>query len=696
MTTIIQEVIQLNVAFDNVPIRKCTMDDQPCVSVLDIIGALTYTEAKGVWRTIRTQFPELKKATKSFRFTGSRDTPVANADVILEIIFKIPGAKAREFSATAAQTFIKTLNPTHEFISELEDRAHALERRDVDARIGVFETLNNENTFSIVPRCHVDTSLYIRMRLPDEYLCESTYGKQLTIDIFKFGITYSVNGRNAQYMKDKDNGYMVFSFHCSSRKEATIVEDILKLNLSSATVLGSREYVDVSAVAKLLGCDYEPGSYTSYANVAQHLYAYMLKFVHFIWPTNSHMYGHYYEIVSDNATLVRNTEDDSVKVHSELSFRCNVIDKKLATVFQLTPESCQGVEIVPEVEVPDTPEVASSSSSTSENDVVVENTIVEVDIPRPEPIIEQPRSNLVISRDRNGKEDVYIHSTRASQETLVGQQSFSRKYLNKGRLLDNKHWRNAGRQYWTPTQEVQHDPNVVETLSDVKIQTISAEGVVKIYESERSAERMMRLSATDRKVLKDAIRSNLSFAGVTWSTVRDPDVWGSWFDDTTDVATLVVRNRDSEPGLVAQRTDTGHNGRCSGKIIGQDLTTGIETVYDSIHHAASRFKVHDGTISSRVDKPHQINGCGLRSFTADTRWTPLNLRPDSDVAKVDSRFIVKLDKNGVILDMYQSATSAAKLSGVDRSDIMKFVSQDELSSWRFATHEEIWNFTPIV
>jgi hypothetical protein len=60
-------------------------------------------------------------------------------------------------------------------------------------------------------------------------------------------------------------------------------------------------------------------------------------------------------------------------------------------------------------------------------------------------------------------------------------------------------------------------------------------------------------------------------------------------------------------------------------------------------------------------------------------WTPPNLRPDSDVAKVDSRFIVRPDKNGVISTCI-SATSAAKLSGVDRSDIIKFASQDELSS----------------
>jgi hypothetical protein len=61
---------------------------------------------------------------------------------------------------------------------------------------------------------------------------------------------------------------------------------------------------------------------------------------------------------------------------------------------------------------------------------------------------------------------------------------------------------------------------------------------------------------------------------------------------------------------------------------------------------------------------------------------------------VDSRFIVRPDKNGVILDMY-ATSSAAKLSGVDRSDIIKFASQDELSLGDLRP-EEIWNFTPIV
>jgi hypothetical protein len=154
MATVIHEVIQLSSAFDNASIRKCIVDDEACVSVIDIIRALTFAEAKGVWRAIKNQYPELKQATKSFKFhgVGSRDTPVANANTILEIIFKIPGAKAREFSTTAAHTFIQTLNPTREFINELEDRARVLEIGDVDVdgQLSVFQASNNVNTYSIL------------------------------------------------------------------------------------------------------------------------------------------------------------------------------------------------------------------------------------------------------------------------------------------------------------------------------------------------------------------------------------------------------------------------------------------------------------------------------------------------------------------------------------------------------------------
>jgi hypothetical protein len=88
------------------------------------------------------------------------------------------------------------------------------------------------------------------MRVPDEFLMETDYVKQLTLDVIKFGITYSVNSRNGQYARDRDNGYMAFSFHRPSRKEAQIVEDIMRYDFSKIAVLNSYEYVDTTAAPR--------------------------------------------------------------------------------------------------------------------------------------------------------------------------------------------------------------------------------------------------------------------------------------------------------------------------------------------------------------------------------------------------------------------------------------------------------------
>jgi hypothetical protein len=135
------------------------------------------------------------------------------------------------------------------------------------------------------------------MRVPDEFLMETV--KQLTLDV-KFGITYSVNSRNGQYARDRDNGYMAFSFHRPSRKEAQIVEDIMRYDFSKIAVLNSYEYVDTTA-APILGVEFDSTSYDSYVGVAQALYKYMLRLVHTVWSRNSHMYGYSYDIVANNS-----------------------------------------------------------------------------------------------------------------------------------------------------------------------------------------------------------------------------------------------------------------------------------------------------------------------------------------------------------------------------------------------------------
>jgi hypothetical protein len=50
---------------------------------------------------------------------------------------------------------------------------------------------------------------------------------------------------------------MAFSFHCPSRKEAQIVEDIMRYDFSKIAVLNSYEYVDTTAVAEILGVEFQ-------------------------------------------------------------------------------------------------------------------------------------------------------------------------------------------------------------------------------------------------------------------------------------------------------------------------------------------------------------------------------------------------------------------------------------------------------
>jgi hypothetical protein len=175
--------------------------------------------------------------------------------------------------------------------------------------------------------------------------------------ILKFGLTYYLHGRDGQYGRDIDNGYMLFGIQCADRKQAKIIEDILIADFSEAAVLGSREYVDVAIVSSILGCEYEPDSYASYISVAQQLYAYILQRIHMLWPRTSHMYGCSYDIIVDNSTLVRSTEDNSVVMHSDLSFRCNIIDAARALQLGLIKEQ-------PSPEVDEAPVIREVHPST--------------------------------------------------------------------------------------------------------------------------------------------------------------------------------------------------------------------------------------------------------------------------------------------------------------------------------------------
>jgi hypothetical protein len=339
------QIVKLGETFGLQEIRNYTHDGRTYASVLDAFSAVSGTP-KQTWDRFKKSYPEVLVDVHSHQFPGprQRQTPVAEGPVIIEMILKLPGAKAREFSSTAANAFIQALNPTREYIDALTDRADELESGAVSGpEVLVTTSANVINRFTR-NRSHDETTVYIRVRKPEEFTVPSEYVKQLTLMILKFGLTYYLHGRDGQYGRDIDNGYMLFGIQCADRKQAKIIEDILIADFSEAAVLGSREYVDVATVASILGCEYEPDSYASYVSVAQQLYAYILQRIHVLWPRTSHLYGCSYDIIVDNSTLVRSTEDDSVVMHSDLSFRCNVIDEARALQLGLVkPQPVQEV-----------------------------------------------------------------------------------------------------------------------------------------------------------------------------------------------------------------------------------------------------------------------------------------------------------------------------------------------------------------
>jgi hypothetical protein len=73
-----------------------------------------------------------------------------------------------------------------------------------------------------------------------------------------------------------------------------------EVRLLKIAVLNSYEYVDTTAIAAILGVEFD--SRTIRTSGAQALYKYMLRLVHTVWSRNSHMYGYSYDIVANNST----------------------------------------------------------------------------------------------------------------------------------------------------------------------------------------------------------------------------------------------------------------------------------------------------------------------------------------------------------------------------------------------------------
>jgi hypothetical protein len=142
-----------------------------------------------------------------------------------------------------------------------------------------------------------ETFIYIRIRLPEEYLSKISKEKDLSLNVIKPGIAYYLRQRNNGYNEEaSDNGYFFYSFPMNSRQEAELIEKIYKLNFKETTVFGSTEYFDTVKLAKLLKFDeFVPNCYKNYLELAKRLFDYIVSLVKFNFPGYNHN-GYIYTI----------------------------------------------------------------------------------------------------------------------------------------------------------------------------------------------------------------------------------------------------------------------------------------------------------------------------------------------------------------------------------------------------------------
>ena len=115
-------------------IRK-TAEDPPRVSVYDVLQVITGCSASNacnVFSRVSEAFPEVLTNCSNFKFSGrgQRETPVADARTIAEIIMVLPGRAAAQVRRAAADVMVRYLGGDLSLVEEIA--ANRLRQEDMD------------------------------------------------------------------------------------------------------------------------------------------------------------------------------------------------------------------------------------------------------------------------------------------------------------------------------------------------------------------------------------------------------------------------------------------------------------------------------------------------------------------------------------------------------------------------------------
>ena len=530
-----------------------------------------------------------------------------------------------------------------------------------------------------VPEDH-EGAFYVRIRLPSDYVKPVTNIKQLTLNIIKFGVAYSVYDRHRGYMRDPDNGYMAFSFTCCSRQEADIVESFIKYEFASLTVLNSREYLDARRLAEALGVPYTTG-YAEYVSVARALFVRMVERVKLNFPEKyANIYGTIYSI--EETVLCAGVIDTST-----LTFPGTIITRDLAAEFGFRNPTTRWIPIadVQHQKEDASPSTAMASRSTTTRPKS-NGTIMAVDL-----VTGEVEEHNTIEKGAGS-----IVFTPSSLKSIVNSDTF--------RQVAGKVWCWTGGPFWIPPIGLQVDINARPNNIRYIKRTENAD--VKVYENPTIAAQVHGQIA---KNITHSAEQKKPINGVVWSWVPQHELTVT----TNDVGQVVGRT------TIIEIPKNGADGRCHGKIICRDIITGVEETYVSAYDAAcknSRSK-EDGCrtdltqkmVSDHLlDKMRPANGKVFRSFDATMRWQPpsyyvrnpknvTEIWPNSCNTASGLPWIVSTDESGKVLGLYETKKTAYEVADISRDQLKKIFDNGILMKgkfWRFATKEECGDWIP--
>lgn len=646
-----------------------------CISVL-IDG--NYQASKTRWSRIKKATPSLVKDMRreSFGGKGSKSKWVVNSNNLINIIFTSFQKESQQYCSGGIVVellnaldpdgnYIEIMNKKLKILAKLElgfDDENSCNDKDVD------DSQSCDTSITLVPRSNNETCLYVRVKYPDDYVVQVENIKQLTLDILKFGIGFSVHDRNMTYQKTPDNGYMLYGFQCCSREEADTVERVMKIDFASITVQNSKEYICTHELAKMLRIECVPGSYESYINLARELYIYMVKIVKKLWPEK---YANYF---GNKYSIIANSLQDN-ESHFEISFKCDRIHWTEAIDMGLVSKDHDTIPIKSEA----IKETASSRPKSY-------GEIISVDMITGK---EEIHANVA-----KGAESIVF--TPASLMSLINSEQF--------RQMAGKVWTWKGGAYWVPPRGLQVDVN--SRTKDLRyIKRIENEDV-KVYEDPTIAATMNGLIA--RNITRAAdLRKQLD--GVTWSWVQQDELTVT----TNDISDVLGRTS------IIELPKNGADGRCRGKIIERDITTGEEKVHDSAYLAACRNSttkeqgcrtdLNQKMMSDHlVDKMRPANGKVFRSYGATMRWQPPSYYvrneknitenwPNSSNTISGLPWIVCTDESGKVLGLYETKKTAYKITDVSNDQLKRVFGNGILLKgkyWRYATKEECGVWVP--